>query len=537
MDDSPLFERSAEPFFSQDPTKQCLVTLAQAGNVVLYCGAGVTIDRTGLGWKDLISLGLRANTEDEASYVDDQHLKMLGKALDAQRLASVLRQHFAVKHPNVDDQRHEIISNLQRELYKRHTWRGGRLVGNIARYAVFSASVGKEVSIVTTNYDTYIEQEIDKELKRWRDSKKQVPGFLVKTSSGSQMRRIKPSDVSLPTITLIYLHGRIPPEGRASGRVVLDEVDYAETRPVTVDVLSGLLNNNQCASVIVGASLTDPPLIEALALTRKRERRFALMAIKSTDVAENPPADVPTLLEHLAGRCTRIGVSLLTPDFKTQIAQFFEEATICAGLVDPQTYPTVSYGQRLIGWWNDWVAASANAAYVIDTYGELRKFTKDLRAEWKLASEDSEGAEVFKVELWVRWDPKRRSLALWGSSLGLLAPRTLLREAKLVLDSAQASARCFTEGRPQYINLSDIQPPKDEYSTRPYPARWQSFLSVPIYLEAPQRRQVVGIATLASSKTKEDSVIRARDTKQMETLVTNLRTLGTGVLSPLPLSD
>ncbi|WP_328323930.1 SIR2 family protein [Kribbella sp. NBC_00382] len=540
MNDPLLFERSAKPFFSQDSTKQCLVTLAQASDVVLYCGAGVTIDRTGLGWKELISLGLRADTEDDSSYVTDEHLAVLNKSLDAQRLASVLRQHFTLKHPSVeDDQRHEIIGNLQRELYRRHTWRGGRLVGNIARYAVFSASVGKQVSIVTTNYDTYIEQEIDKELKRWSNNKKPRPGFQVETAGSSRpARKVKPSDPGLPIIRLIYLHGRIPPEGRALGRVVLDEVDYAETRPVTVDVLTRLLDHSRCASIVVGASLTDPPLIDALALTRRRKQRFALMAIASTDVAGNSAADVPVLLEHLAGRCTRIGLSLLTPDFKTQIAQFFEEATICAGLADPQTYPAVSYGQRLGSWWDDWVAASGNASYIIDTYAELREFTNNLRQDWKLPSETVEDAELFKVELWVRWYPtQRRSLALWGSSLGLLAPRNLLREAKLVLESAQASAKCFTEGRPQYVNLSDVQPPKDQRSDRPYPARWRSFLSVPIYLEAPQRRQVVGIATLASSKTKDESAIRAKDTQQMETLVKNLRTLGTGVLNPLPRSD
>lgn len=538
MSEPLLFERSATQFFAQEETKESLVALARSDRIILYCGAGVTIDRTGLGWKDLISLSLRAKVDDSAHYISDRHLGILSDKLDSQRLASVLSQHFVSKYSDPETRRSRIIGNLRQELYERHTWRGGRLAGNIVQFAIFAASAGKEVSIVTTNYDTYIEQEIDAELSRLRNTKEPYPGLVVETTYRRSVRDRKPSDVTLPTVHLVYLHGRIPQESKATERVVIDEVDYAITRARSVEALTALFGAQTSTIIMVGASLTDPPLLEALALTRDSgAHKFALMPVSSTQIGQNPESDVDDLLKHLRGRCRLLGFDLLTPDFKTQVAQFFEELTICSGLVDPAAYlkkaERVSYGQRLVQWWEDWSPASKEEPYIVDTFTELRAFTGHLREEWKLPSEATSGAELLKIEMWVRWAPaEHRSLALWASSLGVLVARDLLRRAELVIDAPQASARCFTEGRPQHVDLSEVQPPKTTHSNRPYPTRWTSFLSVPIYLESPTRRLVAGVITLASSKSKEESKVPRMETGDMEDLITRLRALGTKILQP-----
>src|SRR4051812_38156918 len=46
--------RNPEPWFSDAAVHQAIAELAAADRVTLYVGAGATIDRTGLGWADLI---------------------------------------------------------------------------------------------------------------------------------------------------------------------------------------------------------------------------------------------------------------------------------------------------------------------------------------------------------------------------------------------------------------------------------------------------------------------------------------------------
>lgn len=47
--------RSERPFFDDDLTGEVITTTAEVeGRLLLYCGAGVTIDRTGHSWTGLI---------------------------------------------------------------------------------------------------------------------------------------------------------------------------------------------------------------------------------------------------------------------------------------------------------------------------------------------------------------------------------------------------------------------------------------------------------------------------------------------------
>ncbi|HVV12215.1 SIR2 family protein [Amycolatopsis sp.] len=532
--DDARFRRSDSQFFHRGEIKKALVELAGHDEVVLYCGAGVTIDRTGLGWTDLIMHSLRPRDDENRPYIEDADLVKLERAIgNPQRLASVLRQHCVQRYPGEAAQLDYIASALRAELYRRNTWKGGRLVDTLSRYAVNAARAGKRITITTTNYDTYIEQAIDNELKRLTAIDEPRPGLHVETLGRSSPRtKVQPTAPELGVVRLVYLHGRIPPNDRVTGPIVLDEADYADNRGKTVARLMNLIDRPGIAVLVVGASLTDPPLIDAFALTRTRKPRYVLMPMQSTGLAAYPGHHVPALLKHLRGRFGLLGLIGLVPDFKVQIGQFFEELIVCENLVDPAGYERRSYGRRLMDWWEDWEARSDNDAFIDDAFGRLRDFSADLRRRWDLGDEKIDGVELVKLEIWARWNPeKSRRLALWGSSMGVLVGRGLLRKTELELDSGQASVRCFTEGRPQYVDLDEVQPPHPTTGGKRYRSRWESFLSVPVYLEDPDRSLITGVVTLASSRSRAGSAVPTSDTLAMQVLVTEMRTLGAELLA------
>ncbi|MDR0432290.1 MAG: SIR2 family protein, partial [Bifidobacteriaceae bacterium] len=268
---STRLRRSPTPFFLQPQTVDALAALSSPGieRLVIYCGAGTTIDRTGLGWKELIDQAFPPVEEQDSDLPTANDIRFLHRHFQPPEVASILSQYVAERHGGYykPGYRDEIAKNLVPALYfeKRvapgQAWgrfMAGRLGGNISRLAILAASLGKSVIVATTNFDDLLEKNITERisldyLARLRDDPQARP---VKTKRLDTNQRIGLAKLAPGTIALVYLHGRVPREGSPSSRVVLTERDYADTRKRTVGRLSEILSMPRTGFLTVGASLT-----------------------------------------------------------------------------------------------------------------------------------------------------------------------------------------------------------------------------------------------------------------------------------------
>jgi hypothetical protein len=85
--------------------------------------------------------------------------------------------------------------------------------------------------------------------------------------------------------------------------------------------------------------------------------------------------------------------------------------------------------------------------------------------------------------------------------------------------------RAFTEGVVQYVDLKEMG--VDEKISR-----WQSFLSVPVFLESPSYQIPVGVVVLSSTMTKARSRVPRTDIVRMKELTAALKNLGHDLLDP-----
>ncbi|MDQ1249702.1 MAG: hypothetical protein QG597_4078, partial [Actinomycetota bacterium] len=454
------------------------------------------------------------------------------------------------------------IPRLQQLLYRGPSWRQGRLATAVAKMSFGAALLGKEVSVVTTNYDTHIEQQIRREIDlARREGDPDVQADLhVMDGTGACQSETQPA-VGLPVIRMRYLHGRVPPAPESgASRIVISEVDYAETRSANFEVLSGLFNEAD-AVIIVGASLTDPPLIEALATTRRRmqepqaddsqrrdldvgvSHRYCLIPLEATGVAHHPAPVTKRLASHLKQRGLRLGVTLLLPDFKMQVTQFCEEVGLhysSAATAEPERY-----GQRLVRWWEQWngrVAAGAGdelaGVYAHEVLAAALESIRDVVR----ASEERTGCEhageVLRLELWARSNPAEdRRLSMYATSAGSVQDHSVMSSAALDVHSSHASVRAFIDGRPQFHDRQELEAaaqrslrvtdPNEAFRYKP---RWASYLSVPVTVRSGDGHVSVGVVTLASDRTRAESGVNLADVTESTRVLNILKSAGKRIL-------
>jgi hypothetical protein len=179
-------------------------------------------------------------------------------------------------------------TDLRSVLYTGNYWRSGLLCTNVIRLATALAKFGKQVHLVTTNYETFLEQEFNEQAELVRESPDEfesLPAFEVDVL-GEHRHRLSYGSSENGLISLTYLHGRIHNEGGdAQGRVALTERDYFDLRQSVLNALKPLLADSSL--LIIGSSLTDPPLLAALQASRpegwnsQRSTRFAISPIPS----------------------------------------------------------------------------------------------------------------------------------------------------------------------------------------------------------------------------------------------------------------
>lgn len=481
----------SEPFLKDDSTLTALRKIADCHSLVLYCGAGVTRDRTGLGWDELVKSTFRfarRRKHDPELAEALEHLLAVDTASPKQR-ASLVYETF--RRPG-EEETSFLRPYLHKALYQENGWSEGYLLRNVALLAVFCAYLDKPVSLVTTNYDDYLDREVCEALDDFFDSPspdEPIPGVrCIVLGEPTTTREIRAPINSSQYIEINFIHGRVDQDGQASGRVVFSENSYSATYRRTVDFLLPIFGKDS-GLLTLGASLTDEPLIEALTLTKMHAgARFAMLTVPPEVLLDqdsareaSPSLTLAKIERALAKRGEHLGVNSLFPSNFAQVAQFVEELRLCVLMEyfgHLRRYgKEVSYPARLDQWWEAW-RHSSFATDHSGNYEFLRAALDDLVARFN-SDGLSRDKEVLRLEVWVRQDPsarRNRRLTLFANSTGPLMADSALRRERVDRFSQIASIRAFNEGKPILVGLEDLEFPNSS-------TRWKTFLAAPIFVE------------------------------------------------------
>lgn len=520
-------------FFLSPDTKKALSRLGRLDDLVIYCGAGVTIDQTGVSWTDLVREVF--TTSAALADVDDRYASieyLLGVIDDPRQLASVVTQAYKADAATENE---FLMTALVPILYTKNTWSTGQILRNVAMLASLAAAFGRNVTIITTNYDSYIEQEIDDRFfKQLGDLPgDRVPGVYRSVYTPDDERPTRVDMVEAQNgageIELIYLHGRVDRHGSVEGRLVLTEDSYAQTRTQSVRILCEHFGRKDgkrpTAVLIVGASLNDGPLIEALALTREsgipkggigKQVRVALTDLPltnrqlDTEFTSKAGTDVTTstIRKTLALRGDHLGTTILWPASHAQSAQFLEELRVDLmarkrhNRPDAYSHPELglAYDQRLDRWSTAFMQ-SATMTDQVFVHEHLRLTVEAIKTKLQQKYDYKSADETLRLELWARVKPTReRRLTLVGNSTGPLLDRDALRHE--TYDTlTNSSILAFLEGRPLLKTSSGLGLD---------PAlRWKTFFTMPIFVHVNGEgdngggRIPVGVITLASTLSME----------------------------------
>lgn len=459
-----------KPFFHRSANIRLIDELARLDDVAIFAGSGVTVDSTTLTWDDMITYLLRQGGKPKE--VAERLVRSLGPAQAGSIAVHMYRQRDGIRQWPIS-----VANDLRPVLYSQRGWLGGRISLAIAELWHAMRKSGKNVRILTTNYDVHIEGAI-------RD---------VLHAAGERE--------SQATSAVTYLHGRIPENVRVRDFPVISERDYLTRRDQTVSSLDTAFGTNNV--LLVGSGLKDPPLLEALLNTQANAEKLGLTRVailpRSDLGAMGADRDAELVLESVDHRLDHFGVRGVYVDHFSEIAQFLTEVRVAASSAQVGSYVSsgLEHRERLDGWWREWYGrASAPADYVAlqsRHHEDLRGAVEDIRA--RLNSDD----EQLKLELWLRWKPTEVPpvLRLWASSYAKFTSWEMAHNARLELDSPYWSVRAFSAGRVYYS-------PKHH----PFLAnRWKSFIAIPIW-GGPGVDLVVGIAVLASMQPPEVSCLR-----------------------------
>ena len=529
-------------------------------SIVIYCGAGVTADRTGVGWLGLINRvadklmecsdsRLIKNLETCSAFddcKDDKKPQLARKAVkeylnDEDVPLEVKATMVEALAKNENNENNDAIRKVFAEaLYRDSGWHRGRTLQKLVDFIVISACMGKSISIITTNYDTYIERAIrerleflddpnlsedselefldDPNLSEDSESKKPLPKLSwvaykrVNSEPNDEVREVEESKVLFEddkegsSIEVNYIHGSITENGDLRGSLVFSERNYADGHDRTVKKLIKWFEKGP--TIIVGASLNDVPLVRSLLEFKRtiKERGegshagiYAILrriAIDSEDISD----------QFQLSRAEVLGIKLLMFDSYNDIPDIFSNLiALCAQGID-------GYGGKLPCELalEDWIGQTAKFSRKISEYGyEMSSIVIDEIFK-KLIGEE----EKIKIEFWfvgyAEGSSNEKVLRVWTNSVGPTFTTGLRREEGILRDNEKkvASVKAYRSGIPEIISIDELNVGIDEKKNRDASAgRWKTFLAVP--LSVPSKKYnvdiVVGVVTLASTYKMSDS--------------------------------
>lgn len=517
-------------------------------SIVIYCGAGVTADRTGVGWLGLINRVADKLMECSDSRLiknletcfdnnkDDEKAQLARKAVKDYlndedvplEVKATMVEALAKNENNINIENNDAIQKVFAEaLYRDSGWHRGRTLQKLVDFIVISACMGKSISIITTNYDTYIERaiwerleslkglnlsedsEYKKSLPKWsRVEYKEVPKVLFQ------------GDKEGSSIEVNYIHGSITENGGLRGSLVFSERNYADGHDRTVKKLIKWFEKGP--TIIVGASLNDVPLVRSLLEFKRtiKERGegshagiYAILrriAIDSEDISD----------QFQLSRAEVLGIKLLMFDSYNDIPDIFSNLiALCAQGID--WYDGKLPCELAL---EDWIGQTAKFSREISEYGyEMSSIIID-----EIFKNLIDKEEKIKIEFWfvgyAEGVSDKKVLRVWTNSVGPTFTTGLRREEDIFRDNEKkvASVKAYSSGIPEIISLDKLNVGFDEKKNRDASVgRWKTFLAVP--LSVPSKKYnvdiVVGVVTLASTYKMSDS--NFYDSKSFESTVSS----------------
>jgi hypothetical protein len=558
-----------EPFFHLPTVNLAIERLARAETITIFAGAGVAKDRRSPDWHqlvdDLLQLALDDHRSDELRSHSEFLANLFGERTPPLLLASTVRY---LDQRTFDPAGY--VRAIARSLYQDEG-PTGNLAQGIAWLATILKVLKRDVVVITTNYDTYIEgARGTSPVLGSGDPYADEIGKTVLKSYVDINQEI--SDLEIP---VYHFHGVINKDGSTLGDTTFCEVDYSGIRGKWQEEL--LIDRLVRGSVLfVGTSMTDPYIAHCLSEAARRSQPTDPDPTESTDqpgrsvtgrrrlvdspwiavlplqgeawwsdliraqkADETVLASTPSrsaVLKVAEARLAYLGVQALYADFYSQVAQFCWETKNCV-LQGPESYSEANsehrYGHRLQSWWRYWDQSLRVTKDIAESQGDMQNALFDVKGEiaHRLTATASDKSEQFKVELWVRMQtaPTDRELVLWASSQAVLRDESALHSATIQHQSQYIAVQTFAEGR-------CIGPPFGEEARRlERERRWRSYISVPIWLDQdPWFHLPVGtIAVMgAHPEGPSKSALASLDPEDRDWIVEKLQEAGLALLSP-----
>lgn len=480
-----------EAFFHRRTTHRWIYELAAPTDVTIYAGLGATIDRTGLDWNALLDALL-------SKYLPDRDTrKAIEERYNPIQLATVLDGYYSEKIDSAPEDPERERLDLVREdirdvLYGPRKNMNGKLAQSLTELAFQTALSGKSVILVTPNYDEYLYHDLVTYGLAYREVHPQLDSFpQVRLYVVDDEATPKPDEWSDPgDIHVVYIHGYIAKErGKHRGTPVLSEGDYGDRSGRTRATLAEIFQDRTI--IVVGSSLADAPLVNALADTKPKEdeehpNRVAILSSSSAVADRSANGDALSIWHDR--RLRYMGLTPIYADYHIQVGQFLYEIQQCMsrGYREEMTkaHSPHRYGFRLSAWWRDWYEQNiANGSLQQQHHQKLVSALADIRSQSGIPLDDN-----LKLEFWLRWRPESsRKLALWASSTGTWIDTYMMRRDEIRVGSDYRAVQIFCGGAPRFLS----EAPESE-------SRWRRYLGLPIWNTVDAGRVPVAVISLAS---------------------------------------
>lgn len=485
--------------------------IKESKRVVIFCGAGVTIGRTGVSWGELVTQVARktlCTEEDQEDFCRARENFFGSTSYSAERKASV-----AAAKVQDDTTINEVIAKT---LYKNSGYQEGRLLNALTNLIMEMLIENKNIDIVTTNYDTYIEDSIFSLIDAYKKNEErelpeeQCPRMIITILKDDRFEEeILIHDGGGSTVNFVYVHGRVDSEGAALGTVVFSERDYEKSHNRTTKKLMELFEDSP--TIIVGSSLADVPLIRSLLGLARAESKGGRVHNHRYAVMERVLEGNEASNELQVLRAEQLGLKPLFYDYYDEIPDIFWNlhAFLLKGVEDFKEYLPCELAK------NDWVkkAEEQSRERTISTqvYEYSARFAREIRNTFGV--ED----EYLKIEFWFLegddGQTRRRFLKVWTNSAGPVFTRGLRRCEEITHGNAKrvASVQSFVDGRVHLKRLDELNIGNAGKGTSgdTDSSRWKTFFSVPITYRSDERgvEVTVGVVTLASMYWTADSKV------------------------------
>lgn len=379
--------------------------------------------------------------------------------------------------------------------------RNPSLAREVVLTAILLKACGKDVHIITTNYDHAIEEISRDDVDARRDA--DFWGIEFKTYSD------QPPDnyVGELEIPIVHIHGSIGRGNLRPSSVVFSERDYVvwEERGAVLNYIRRRFAETRL--LMIGASLRDHNIISYLTKTEwNLAHRYALLPLQGDSaydigrlVGFEP---ISAIQEH---RTDELGIKGLFPDFFGQVHQFLIEVRYAAAqAIDGSSYVANNYGKRIRLWAEDFEPSASDEGYRTDVTRQLRELAKEICTRVP-------EAEQVKLEIWIRRNVDARTLELWCNSQSThLGNDYWPHERQITLDVTAPAVHSFSnriavsghvvdrhDGRWTHYIASTVMIDQEPYSSLPIGA-------AVILFHAP------GIPTevLPSVEARKDEIVR-----------------------------